>query len=127
MHLLRFMENHIKHNDLIIFVNNQHDAQFFFMYVYFYSLHVPGSHVPIISRINCINETSGVCHCIDDRLVCRFGWDAVSSKRWADGALKKDRNMLPQQNKIPIILLCFWRNKLFALLWELKHNVMSSV
>jgi hypothetical protein len=27
------------------------DAQFFFMYVYFYSLHVSGSHVPIIRRI----------------------------------------------------------------------------
>jgi len=29
-----------------IFVNNQPDKQFFFMYVYFYSLHVSGSHVP---------------------------------------------------------------------------------
>jgi hypothetical protein len=35
----------------IIFVNNQLDAQFFFMFVYFYSLHVSGSHVPIIRRI----------------------------------------------------------------------------
>jgi hypothetical protein len=26
----------------IIFVNNQHDVQFFFVYVYFYSLHVSG-------------------------------------------------------------------------------------
>jgi len=47
-----------------IFVNNQHDTQFFFMYVYFYSLHVLGSHVPIIRRINCINMTSGICHSI---------------------------------------------------------------
>jgi len=35
----------------IIFVNNQLDAQFFFMYVYFHSLHVSGSHVLIIRRI----------------------------------------------------------------------------
>jgi hypothetical protein len=35
----------------IIFVNNQLDAQFFFMYVYFYSLRVLRSHVPIIRRI----------------------------------------------------------------------------
>jgi hypothetical protein len=35
----------------IIFANNQPDAQFFFMYVYFYSLHVSGSCVPIIRRI----------------------------------------------------------------------------
>ena len=48
----------------IIFVNNQLDAQFFFVYVYVYSLHVWGSHVPIIRRINCINTTSGVCHSV---------------------------------------------------------------
>jgi hypothetical protein len=47
----------------IIFVNNQIDAQFFFMYVYFYFLHVSGSYVPIIRRINCIN-TSGICHSV---------------------------------------------------------------
>ena len=34
----------------IILVNNQLDAQFF-MYVYYFSLHVSGSHVPIIRRI----------------------------------------------------------------------------
>ena len=34
----------------MILVNNQLDAQLF-MYVYFYSLHVSGSQVPIISRI----------------------------------------------------------------------------
>jgi hypothetical protein len=43
-----------------IFLNNQLDAQFFFLYVYFYSLHVSGSHVPIIRKINCINTTSGI-------------------------------------------------------------------
>jgi len=32
------------------FVNNQLEVQFF-MYVYFYSLHASGSHVPIIRRI----------------------------------------------------------------------------
>jgi hypothetical protein len=62
---------------LFIFLNNQLDAQFFFMFVYFYSLHVSGSHVPIIRRINCINTTSGIrtsmSLCIDDRLVYRFG------------------------------------------------------
>ena len=47
----------------IIFVNNQLDAQFFFIYVYFYSVHVSGSHVLIIRRINCIN-TSGICHSV---------------------------------------------------------------
>ena len=48
----------------IIFVNNQLDAQFFFMYVYFYSLHVSVSHMPIIRKINCINTTSGICHSV---------------------------------------------------------------
>ena len=44
-----------------IFVNNQIDAQLFFMYVYF--LHASSSQVPIIRRINCIN-TSGICHSV---------------------------------------------------------------
>jgi len=34
----------------MILVNNQLDAQFF-MYVYFYSVHVSGSHVPVTRRI----------------------------------------------------------------------------
>jgi len=34
----------------MILVNKKLDAQFF-MYVYLYSLHVSGSHVPIIRRI----------------------------------------------------------------------------
>jgi len=48
----------------LLLVNNQLDAQFFFVYVYFYSLHVSGSHVPIIRRINCINTTSGRYHSV---------------------------------------------------------------
>jgi len=48
----------------IIFVNNQLDAQLFFMYIYFCSLHVSGSHVLIIRRINCINTTSGICQSV---------------------------------------------------------------
>jgi len=35
----------------MILVNNQLDEQFFFMYVYFNSLHGSGSHVPTIRRI----------------------------------------------------------------------------
>jgi len=41
-----------------IFVNNQLDAQLFFMYVYFYILHVSVNNVPIIRRINCTNTTA---------------------------------------------------------------------
>jgi hypothetical protein len=48
----------------IIFVNNQLDAQLFFMYVCLYSLHVSGSHLPNIRRINCINTTPGICHSV---------------------------------------------------------------
>jgi hypothetical protein len=42
--------SHLKGQDL---VNNQLDAQFFFLYVYFNSLHVSCSLVLIIRRINC--------------------------------------------------------------------------
>jgi len=56
----------------MIFVNNQLDAQFF-IYVYFYSLHVSGSHVPIIRRIivsmrHLVYVTMSLC--VDDCLVC---------------------------------------------------------
>jgi len=34
----------------------------FFLYIYFYSLHVSGSHVSNIRRTNCINATPGICH-----------------------------------------------------------------
>ena len=47
---------------VITFVNNQLDAQFLFMYVYFYSLDVSDSHMSIIRRFNCINMTSGLCY-----------------------------------------------------------------
>ena len=36
-------------------------ARFFFVYIYFYSVHVSGSFVSI-TRKNCINTTSGLCH-----------------------------------------------------------------
>jgi hypothetical protein len=47
-----------------VLVNNQLDAQFFLIYVDFYSLHVSGSHVTIIRRINCIDTTSGIYHSV---------------------------------------------------------------
>jgi len=40
----------VRHNKSMILVNEQFDTQFF-MYVYFYALHLSGSHVPIIRRI----------------------------------------------------------------------------
>ena len=40
------------------------------MYVYFYSLHVSVSYVPIIRRINCINMTSGICHSVQMMVWC---------------------------------------------------------
>jgi hypothetical protein len=55
----------------IILVNGQLGAQFFFLYVYFNSLHVSSYLVLIIRRINFINTRSGMCH--SDRLVCRSG------------------------------------------------------
>jgi len=48
----------------INFVSNQLEAQFFFIYVYFYPLHISGSDVHIIRRINCSNTTSGICHSV---------------------------------------------------------------
>jgi len=47
----------------MILVNNQLDAQFF-MYVYFCSLHVSGSHVPNHHENYCINTKPGLCHSV---------------------------------------------------------------
>ena len=46
----------------IILINNQLDAQFFSVYVYFDTLHVSSNRVLIIRRINCTNMASGICH-----------------------------------------------------------------
>ena len=46
----------------ITLVNNQLEAQFFSVYVYFDILHVSNNHVLIIRGINCITTTSGICH-----------------------------------------------------------------
>jgi hypothetical protein len=35
-----------------------------------YSLHVSGSYVPIIRRINCINTTSVICHSVQMTVWC---------------------------------------------------------
>jgi hypothetical protein len=64
----------------IIFVNIQLDARFFSIYVYFYSLHVSGSHVPIIRRINSINTTSGICHSVQMTVWCTH--QTVIYKEW---------------------------------------------
>jgi hypothetical protein len=48
----------------LIPVNNQLDAQFLSLYVYFNSLHVSSNLVLIIRRINCINATSVMCHSV---------------------------------------------------------------
>ena len=55
----------------IIIINNQLDAQFLlyiyiYIYIYFFiyfdSLHVSSNLVLIITGVNCINTTSGICH-----------------------------------------------------------------
>jgi len=46
----------------LILFNDQLDAQFFFVYVYFLSLHVSSIQVLIIRRFNSINTKSGICH-----------------------------------------------------------------
>ena len=61
------------------FLNKQLDAQFFFMYVYFYYLHVSDSYVSIIRRINCISTTPGMSLCVDDLLVRRSGWSSIQT------------------------------------------------
>ena len=65
--------------DTILF-NDQLDAQFFFVYVYFNSLHVSSIQVLIIKRFNCINTIPCILVCHSGRLVCMFGRTGVPSK-----------------------------------------------
>jgi len=51
----------IKKQYLILF-NDQLDAQFFFVYIYFNSVHVSNLQVLIIRRFNCINKIPGISH-----------------------------------------------------------------
>ena len=87
-------------NLITIFVNNQIDAQFF----YSNSLQVSNNQVLIIRRVNCINTTSGICHCMWVT-VWYAGLDGVPSKpaqrsywynwlswRWALGCSKHVEN-----------------------------------
>ena len=41
-----------------------------FLCVYFNSLHVSSNFVLIIRRIDCINKTSGICHCVSVTVSC---------------------------------------------------------
>jgi len=48
---------------ITVFVNNQLEAQLFFLiFVYSNSLHVSSNPVLILRRVNCINTTSRICH-----------------------------------------------------------------
>ena len=60
--LLHVRRNMMSNIPLSVLVNNQLDAQFFSVYVYFDTIHASSNHVLIIRRINCINTTSGICH-----------------------------------------------------------------
>ena len=62
----------------IILFNDQLDAKFFFVYVYFNSLHVSSIQVLIIRRFNCINMVPGMCHL--HRVACtRYRIDTIES------------------------------------------------
>jgi len=74
----------LKKDARLFLVSNEIDTYSFFMYVYFYSLHVSGSHVPIIRRINCINMTSDIVAYI------RCHIDTINSP---DDGHMADRNM----------------------------------
>ena len=41
-----------------------------FLCIYFNSVHVSSNPVLIIRRINCINTTSGICHCVSLTVSC---------------------------------------------------------
>ena len=75
------MQNFAKTNRTDFLFNDQLDAQLFFVYVYFSSLHVSNIQVLINRRFSCTKTISGICHSMQvtvwytglNRLVYRFG------------------------------------------------------
>jgi len=65
-------------------VNNQLNAQYFFVYIYSNFLHVSNTPLLIIRRISCSITTS-----VGDRLVCRFGWNGTDGTCTIDGHLHR--------------------------------------
>ena len=80
----------------MILVNNQLDTQFF-MYVYFYSLHVSGSHVSVIRRIIVSMRPWFLSLCVDDRLVCTSKFSPRSV--WSMKVISQPQSMLLREVK----------------------------
>ena len=113
------------HLGIILFNDDQLDTQlFFFVYVYFNSLHVSGIQVLIIRRFNFINTISCIRH--SDRLVCRFGRNSFQNCTPDDHlhrVIPRDPKML---YKLWLPWICFLR----AWRWlkrESKHVALNCI
>jgi hypothetical protein len=108
----------------IIFVNNQLDAQFFFMYVYFYSLHVSGSHVPIIRRTICINTTSVICHSVQMTVWCA-GLD--ETLWWLAHDCPKNVENRNKRTWKRIVRQVGYLQRLYRNAWSTEHKILKSI
>jgi len=61
----------------------------FLIFIYSNSLHVSSNHVLIIRRVNCINTTSGMCHCMQVT-VWYAGLDGTKNFVWAQAPFYRD-------------------------------------
>ena len=53
----------VHRNNILVYNSNKMHKSLSLFYLTT-ALHVSGSHVPIIRRINCINTTSVICHSV---------------------------------------------------------------
>ena len=91
----------------IIFVNNQLDAQFFFIYVYFYSAHVSDSHVPIIRRIKLYQyDIWYMSLCVHNRLVCRSICSFLFCKCFGQPCAHHQENQIVSIRHLVYITIC---------------------
>jgi hypothetical protein len=65
------------------------------MYIYFDSLHVSGSHVAIIRRIDCINAIPVICHSVWTTVWCA-GWDETAGSSQSAHQTQSDIHQLSQ-------------------------------
>jgi len=111
----------------MILVNNQPDAHFF-LYAYFYSRHISGSHVPIIRRIIVSMRYLVYVTLCNDRLVCRSICSCISGNNnvgrigrgllyfdvadicWTDWKLSLELNLVTilSKNQLDAHLFCIF-------------------
>ena len=105
-------------------VNNQLEAQFFFLICLFqFSLHVSSSHVFIIRTVNCINTTSCICHLYRCQMSYWYNW---LSWWWAHDCSKHVEGIEINIEEKRIVLQVWYLQGLYRDARSAKHKISAT-